>query len=142
MQVLSIARTEEGREHLLLLREAEGERVLPMVIGLCEAMSIATAVQGHTLSRPFSHDLLDTVIRRLGGELIQVAIHDVRDEAFIAQLEVRTPNGVVEIDCRPSDGVALALRAGVPIVASEDVMEASAVTPSSDGDEDDERPLE
>lgn len=134
MQVLSIARTDQGREHLLLLREAEGERVLPMVIGLCEAMSIATAVEGNTSSRPFSHDLLAAVIRRLGGELLQVAIHDVRDDAFIAQLEVRTERGVVEIDCRPSDGVALALRADVPIVAAEEVLARSAVVPENDGD--------
>lgn len=132
MRVLSIARTDQGREHVLLLKEEDGPRVLPMVIGLCEAMSIAIGVEGNTTSRPMSHDLLHAVIRRLGGELVRVAIHDVRDEAFIGQLEVRTPNGIIEIDCRPSDAVALAVRADVPIVASEDVLAGSSVAPDTD----------
>ncbi|MDI3269090.1 MAG: bifunctional nuclease family protein [Bacillota bacterium] len=131
MRVLSIGHVEATKENVLLLQEEEGERVLPLVIGLCEAMSIALGVEGG-MPRPATHDLLAETIRRLGGRLLQVVIHDVRENTFIAQLEIETSQGIMEIDCRPSDGVALAVRAQVPVLVTEEVLEGSAVFPDED----------
>ncbi|MBX5476348.1 MAG: bifunctional nuclease family protein [Clostridia bacterium] len=132
MQILSIGQIEEGQDHILLLKETDGPRILPMVIGPYEAASIALGMERAAAPRPLTHDLLLHVIGRLGGELQRVVIHDVRNETYICQLEIQTERGILEIDCRPSDAIAVAVRAGVPIIVTEDVLEASAVVPDED----------
>ncbi|MBE3589710.1 MAG: bifunctional nuclease family protein [Firmicutes bacterium] len=132
VQILSIGQLEEGQDHILLLKETNGPRILPIVIGPYEAAAIALGVERAAAPRPLTHDLLLHVIGRLGGELQRVVIHDVRDETYICQLEVKTERGIMEIDCRPSDAIAVAVRAGVPIVVTEEVLAASAVVPEED----------
>ncbi len=129
MQVLSVGQVQGSHEHLLILREADGQRLLPMTIGVFEATAIAVAAEGIHVQRPMTHDLLATVIGRLQGSLTRVVIHDLRDETFICQLEIGTDRGVIEVDCRSTDAVALALRVQAPIFATEEVLAQAAVTP-------------
>lgn len=114
-------------EHVMILRERAGDRALIMGIGPAEATAIAVAVQRIKPPRPLTHDLMLHLIGRLQARLLRVVIHDLRDGAFIAQLEVETPGGVIEVDCRPSDAVALALRAAIPIYAADPVLETAGV---------------
>lgn len=129
MQVLSVGQVQGSQEHLLILREADRLRLLPMTIGVFEATAIAVAAEGIQAQRPMTHDLLATVIARLQGTLTRVVIHDLRDETFICQLEIGTEHGVIEVDCRSTDAVALALRVDAPIYATEEVLDQAAITP-------------
>lgn len=137
VKLISIARFGEGDDHLMILKEVDGDRVLAISIGPSEATSMAVALENIQMPRPMSHDLILNIIARLQAELVSVSIHDLRDDMFIGQLDLRTERGILEIDCRSSDAVALAIRAGVPIYASEHVLEAAAVnvegeSPSAD----------
>jgi bifunctional DNase/RNase len=116
-------------EWLIVLLDEEGRRALPVGVGPYEAQAIVAGARKLESPRPTAHDLLATVIEQLGGTLERVVIHDLRDGAFIGQLEVRTPKGVMEIDCRPSDGMAVALRTGCPILVDEEVLDKAGVEP-------------
>jgi bifunctional DNase/RNase len=139
VEVFQVGRVQGSSDHLLLLKATDEDRVLPIQVGPFEAMSIAMGVSGVAAPRPMPYDLLANVITRLGGSLERVVIHDVRDGAFIGQLEIGTRNGIIEVDCRPSDAVALAVRTESPIFVTEDVMNQAA-TPlggvESEGPED------
>ncbi|MDI3316195.1 MAG: bifunctional nuclease family protein [Bacillota bacterium] len=127
MVVLNVgALNGEPDQHLMLLQEVKGNRLLAINIGSAEAASIALALREIEVPRPQTHDLLATLIRRLQARLIRVIIHDLRDDTFYAQLDLDTEQGVQEIDCRPSDAVALAARTGAPILVSEAVLEKAA----------------
>lgn len=108
--------------------QADGiERELPIRIGVVEAAAISTGVDG-TQERPKTHDLLLTTIRRLGATLTGVAIVDVRGTTFYANLLLEDTQGVsLTIDCRPSDAIALAVRAGVPVFAEDHVLECAVM---------------
>jgi bifunctional DNase/RNase len=115
----------------IVLREADGERFLPVVIGLLEAQSIAVKIQGMPTPRPLTHDLLNTLVTALHGKLIRVTIDNVREGTFYASLEIDDNGNIIKIDSRPSDAIALAVRAGAPIFVSEDVMDAAGATPEN-----------
>lgn len=127
MQVLSVGQVQNSQEHLLVLQEKDGQRLLPISIGLYEATAIAVGAESIHMPRPMTHDLLSTVINRLQGSLTRVVIHDLRDETFICQLEILTEKGIIEVDCRPSDAVAIALRADSPVFVTEEVLAQAAV---------------
>lgn len=127
MQVFSVGQVQNSQEHLLILREQEGQRLLPISIGLYEATAIAVGAESIHMPRPMTHDLLASIIARLQGSLARVVIHDLRDETFICQLEIETEKGILEVDCRPSDAVAIALRAESPIFVTEEVLAQAAV---------------
>lgn len=112
---------------MMVLRETDGDRALVMGIGPAEAMAIAAGAGNIPRRRPLTHDLLKHLLDRVDVRVTSVIVHDVRDEAFIASLEIDTPQGVHEVDCRPSDGVALALRFDAPIFAAEKVLEQSGI---------------
>ncbi|HEY8449816.1 MAG TPA: bifunctional nuclease family protein [Bacillota bacterium] len=113
--------------HVMVLREADGERALVMGIGPAESLALATGAGKAKLPRPLTHDLIKELLDRLEVKVRSVVIHDVRDNAFIASLEIDSPKGVMEIDCRPSDAVALALRCEAPILADERMLEEAGV---------------
>lgn len=122
-----------SNQPIVLLRESEGQRYLPIWIGAPEASAIAFAQQGVTPARPLTHDLLKDVISALGAQLVKVAITDLTDGVFYAVL---TFSNGAEVSARPSDAIALALRTGTPIVGAESVMdEAGLHLPSEDEDE-------
>src|SRR5690606_23853694 len=98
-----------------------------IAIGLAEATAIALSLEGMTPARPLTHDLMASLIARLQARLQRVVIHDLRNDTYIGQLDVATERGVMEIDARSSDAIALAIRAGAPIFVSESVLEAAAI---------------
>lgn len=119
---------------VLILREVEGTRVLPIWIGAVEATAIAVVQQGLEPQRPLTHDLLLQVVEAAGHQLTAVSITDLRDGVFYAELELS--DGIV-VSARPSDAVALALRAGCPILCEEAVLAEASVEDATVGSDDD-----
>ena len=124
--------------HVLLLKEVGVGRVLPIWIGPWEASAIAMRLQGITPERPLTHDLLGTVIDELGGRVERVLIAALADETFHARIEIVTPDTRREVDARPSDAIALAVRLEVPIYAAAAVLDRAASLPDPDAEEDDD----
>ena len=124
--------------HVLLLREVGVGRILPIWIGPWEASAIAMRLQGVVPERPLTHDLLGSVISMLGARVERIVIVSLADETFHARLVLVTPDAQHEVDARPSDAVALAVRLEVPIFASPDVLDHAAkmFDLEEDGDED------
>lgn len=115
---------------VVVLREVEGERTLPIWIGAPEANAIAMELQGVRPQRPLTHDLLRDVVAGLGGELRRVQIGDLRDDTYFAELLIYRGGEVVQVDARPSDAIALALRCNAPIFTTEDLLDRKAGAPS------------
>jgi bifunctional DNase/RNase len=134
LDVLQVSKLQGSEECLLVLREHGGERLLPITIGQFEAHAIAQAANRVAGLRPSTHDLLAVVVGRLRAALERVVIHDLRDETFYCQLELRGDRGLLEIDCRTSDAVALALRTDSPVFATEEVLARAAVLPRQRAD--------
>ena len=122
-----------SNQPIVLLREAEGERYLPIWIGAVEATAIAFAQQGVVPPRPLTHDLMKDLLDALGQELAEVQITDMKDGVFFATLVLGSG---VEIGARPSDSIALALRTGSRIVCAEEVLdEVGLAVPAEQEDE-------
>ena len=129
MELYRIRIDDKKIEQLIILKEKNGNRVLPIVIGANEADAIKLKVSGIRLSRPLTHDLLCNTIRELGASLKSIAVHKLTQGIFFAKLTIETDNGQQkEVDARPSDAIALALRAGAPIFAEEILLEMSPVS--------------
>jgi len=122
-------------QHVVLLKETDRERYLPIWIGPWEANAIATRLQGVTPERPFTHDLFATALAELGVKLQRVIVSSLAEETFHATLELEQGGRTYAIDARPSDALALAVRTGVRIFASTDVLERAGVEPESKVDE-------
>src|SRR5689334_3864701 len=122
-----------SNQPIVLLREAEGERYLPIWIGAVEATAIAFAQQGVVPPRPLTHDLLKDVLAATGNELTEVQITDVKDGVYFANLVLASG---AEVSARPSDSIALALRTGARIVCSDAVLdEVGLAVPAEQEDE-------
>ncbi|MDQ6930783.1 MAG: bifunctional nuclease family protein [Candidatus Eremiobacteraeota bacterium] len=121
---------------VVILKDLEGKRFLPILIGPFEATSIALALEGAPVPRPLSHDLMRTLLETLDAHLEQIVIHDIRESTFFAKLVVRANGELQEIDARPSDGIALALRMKAPIFVSDKIILEEAVADKG-GDEQD-----
>lgn len=112
---------------VVILREKDGERMLPIWIGPGEASAIATELAGVHFARPLTHDLFTAVVRGLGSALVRVLITRVVENTYYASLVFQHDGEFVSIDSRPSDSIALALRAEAPIFADESLLEVSAL---------------
>jgi uncharacterized protein len=135
LDVLGV-RVEMPTNHpIVLLRERNGERYLPIWIGAAEATAIAYAQQGIEPPRPLTHDLMKNMLDALGHRLTEVRIAELRDGVFHAALVI---DGSTEISARSSDAIALALRTGTAITAGETLLEQAGVAMSADDDADDE----
>ncbi|MCR4514897.1 bifunctional nuclease family protein [Aeromicrobium sp. 50.2.37] len=121
---------------LVLLRESDGVRYLPIWIGAVEASAIAFAQQGDATPRPLTHELMQRVVEVLGDELDEVRITDVQDGVFYASLVFGSG---ATVDARPSDSIALALRTGARIVCAEDVLDEAGIASTTDEDQQVER---
>jgi len=118
------------------LREIDGSRrEFDIFIGAPEASSIHTALEGAEMPRPLTHDLFVMTLQRLDVTISKVCITEVVDGTYYAEMHLESTTGVHVISCRPSDGVALAVRAECPIYASEDILDAVGEVPESDGAE-------
>ena len=127
MDLAKIRMDEQRPEQLVVLREKKGKRCLPIVIGIPEVNSIKMKVSGIESPRPLTHDLLRNTIRALGGKLDRIVIHKLENNVFYAFLIVALNGGSKEIDARPSDSIALALRAEVPIFVASSVLDKVGV---------------
>jgi bifunctional DNase/RNase len=124
-----------GKQPIVLLKTADDERFLPIWIGHPEAAAILTKLQGANPPRPMTHDLLSDVIAELQGEIVRVEVTELRDNTFHARITIVQDGREVEIDSRPSDAIALAVRCDAKIFASEDVIEESGIEFQADDDE-------
>ncbi len=129
---------------VILLKDAKTDRFLPIWIGTFEADAITVTLQEQEVTRPLTHDLLKTVISEMGGEPLQVVIHAMRNDIFYARIVVKQGDRTLEIDSRPSDAIAFAVRVHVPIFVEESVLELAATTPDEEieGDTPSETPDE
>ena len=116
-----------GKQPIVLLRTAEGKTFLPIWIGHPEAAAILMRLQGQEPPRPLTHDLTCAIIDSLGAAVERVTVTELRDSTFFAQITLVTNGKEIEIDSRPSDAIALAVRADAPIFAAEEVIEESAI---------------
>ena len=126
-----------GGAYALLLKEVYGLRRLPIIIGQFEAQSIALEMEGIKPPRPLTHDLLKNVIENLGGSIVEVIIDELKENTFYAKIKLELSSMSNEIDSRPSDAIALAVRTGAPLYVAEEVMKIAAFVPSSEDAEED-----
>ena len=122
-----------GGGYALILKEIGGERRLPIIIGSFEAQHIALELEGIKPPRPLTHDLIKNIIELLGFSISHVYINELRDGTFFAKIKLDV-GSIDEIDSRPSDAIALALKFAVPIYVNEDIMNEVAFVPDKEGD--------
>jgi bifunctional DNase/RNase len=118
-----------SQHRVAILKDDVSNRYLPIWIGPCEADSITVELQDMEMARPLTHDILARIIADLGGEISHVTIKDLRNDVFYAYITINQQGKQLEIDSRPSDAMALAVRAQVPIYVEEQVMEKASITP-------------
>jgi bifunctional DNase/RNase len=123
-----------GKQPIVLLKTTDDDRFLPIWIGHPEAAAILTKLQGATPPRPMTHDLMSDVISELQGEVVRVEVTELRDNTFHARIMIVQDGREVEIDSRPSDAIALAVRCDAKIFAAEDVIEESGIEFQADDD--------
>ncbi len=121
-----------SQHRIVLLKEIDSNRQLPIWIGPCEADAITIELQDVKVARPLTADLVNLVTKELGGEISHVLIRELTDQVFHASLFIDIGENSREIDCRPSDAIALAVRAKVPILVNEAVLEEAGVQPEPD----------
>jgi len=127
MRLDDIAVSGEGKQFLLLLREEEGERVLPIVVDPLQALSIAAGRSGETPERPMTHDFILSLLEVLGAKVEEVHVTDLQDGTFYALLVVERGDVRFDVDARPSDALAVAVRVDAPILVTEEVLEKSGL---------------
>lgn len=123
-----------GGAYAILLKEIDGNRRLPIIIGQFEAQAIALEMEGIKPPRPLTHDLLKNLIDNLGGTVVEVIVNELRENTFYAKIVLDVSGLTNEVDARPSDAIALAVRADAPIYVSEAVMEAASFIPTDELD--------
>jgi uncharacterized protein len=124
-----------SNRHVVILKDVERDRYLPIWIGAWEASAIAMRLQGVSAERPLTHDLFVSAIAQLGARLDRVVISELADETYHARLYLERDGVEVEVDARPSDALALAVRSEVPIFAAEEVLAQAALGTDPDADE-------
>ena len=121
-----------SQHRIVMLKDVDSEKQLAIWIGPCEAEAITIELQNTEVARPLTHDLLKSSIEELGGTISHILVNDLRNQVFYATLFVDVNGEVKEIDCRPSDSIALAVRANVPIFIEEHVMDEAGILPEDD----------
>ncbi|MDX8152474.1 bifunctional nuclease family protein [Patulibacter brassicae] len=127
-----------GKQPIVLLKCVQSNRFLPIWIGHPEAAAILMRLQGASTPRPMTHDLMVDVLGEFDVKCVQVAVTELRDNTFYATITLEQNGREVEIDSRPSDALAFAVRCGAPIFAADDVVEESAIEFERSGDESDD----
>jgi len=131
-----------NQQRIVILKKVNEERYLPIWIGLYEAEAITIALQEIQVARPQTHDLLKILIQTLNARLVEVEINSLSDDVFYGNLILEADGKQYQVDCRPSDALALAARMHVPIMVSEDVMSQAGIIPEEDITDDDSETLE
>lgn len=117
-----IVDSEEDKMSMIVLREADGERAFPILIGIHEAYAIDRRIKGIMVQRPMTHDLIERILGQLDCDLEQIVISELRDSTFYAKLVVRSNGDLIEIDSRPSDAIAVAAGSETPIFVDDAVL--------------------
>ena len=131
-----------GKQPIVLLKTADGNRFLPIWIGHPEAAAILMKLQGASTPRPMTHDLLSDVLDQMEAKCEKVSVTELRDNTFFASITISMNGSEMEIDSRPSDALALAVRTSAPIFAADDVIEESAIEFEGEEVEDQEQVVE
>ena len=126
VKINGLAVDANAKSHVVILKEKDGERVLPIWIGPAEAQAIARELAGQRFQRPLTHDLIASIVEGLKARVTRVVISDLKDNTFFAQLLVEREGAVVVIDARPSDSLAVALRCGADIFVNEKLLSEAA----------------
>jgi bifunctional DNase/RNase len=121
-----------SQQRIVILRERDAERYLPIWIGVYEAESITIALQSVEVARPLTHDLLKNVITQLNARILRVEVVALREDTFYGNIVTETDGHILNIDARPSDALAIAVRTHVPILVARTVMESAGITPEED----------
>jgi bifunctional DNase/RNase len=129
-----------GKQPIVLLKTADGNKFLPIWIGHPEAAAILMKLQSQAPPRPMTHDLVSDMLEQLGAQIVRITVTELRENTFYAQITVQQDGSEIEIDSRPSDAIALAIRAEAPIFAADRVIEESAI--EFEGDEIDQDRLD
>jgi hypothetical protein len=117
---------------IVILKDNISDRYLPIWIGPCEADAITVELQEMPPQRPLTHDLLKSMVRELGGNVVHILINDLRHDVYYARIVIDIGGKQIEVDSRPSDAIALAVRTKVPIFVAETVMERHSIEPEED----------
>lgn len=131
MELSRVLITELGEQQVIFLREKDGKRSFPILIGTAEALAIDRRIKGLLPPRPMTHDLLAGVIEAMGGRLDRIVVNDLRDHTFYARLYIVRDGEEIEVDSRPSDAIALGSAFGTPIFVAEHVLEEVCREPAS-----------
>ena len=123
MELSQVLIRESNDTHVVVLREAGGERTFPILIGMYEAMAIERRLMGQKPPRPQTHELMANVIDALGGTLEKVVVTELKDHIFFARLYIRRDGELLDIDSRPSDAIALGVATSVPIYVAEHILD-------------------
>lgn len=123
MELHKIIISEMQDQQIIVLKEVDGERKFPIVIGSNEALAIDRRLKGIPTPRPLTHDLLASVIDQLGGTIERIEINNLQDHTFFARIHIRQNGHTVDIDSRPSDAIALGIATTVPIYVAEHVLD-------------------
>src|SRR5438093_86587 len=116
-----------GKQPIVLLKTADGNKFLPIWIGHPEAAAILMKLQGASTPRPMTHDLVTDLLGQLDAQVVRITVTELKENTFYASITVQQDGSEIEIDSRPSDAIALAVRAEAPIFAAADVIEESAI---------------
>jgi bifunctional DNase/RNase len=116
-----------GKQPIVLLKTADGNKFLPIWIGHPEAAAILMKLQGANTPRPMTHDLLTEVLSQLDAQIVRITVTELKENTFYASITVQQNGSEIDIDSRPSDAIALAVRADAPIFAAEEVIEESGI---------------
>ena len=116
-----------GKQPIVLLKTADRNKFLPIWIGHPEAAAILMKLQSQTSVRPMTHDLLSDMLEQLGASISRITVTELRENTFYAQITVQLDGSEIEVDSRPSDAIALAIRADAPIFAADEVIEESGI---------------
>jgi len=128
MKVSGLGLDKNSDTPVVLLKEADGERVLPIWIGHAEASAIAIALEGIKVERPLTHDLMRSIIEGLKVKVTRILISELKDNTFYAKIYLERGKSIINVDARPSDSIALALRTDVPIFVSQEVLSSSGTS--------------
>ncbi len=126
MEFFELRLDETGSDQLIILKEKMGNRMMPILIGYYEAQSIHLALNDIQIQRPLTHDLAVNIVHSLDAKMEKVVVNDLRDSTFFALIHFSTTNGPKEVDSRPSDAIALAVRTHTPIFVEPHVLEQVA----------------
>jgi len=138
MEIYGVSFDLVGKQPIVLLKTSGGNKFLPIWIGHPEAAAILVKLQNASVARPMTHDLISDVLGQLDAEIVAVTVTELRENTFYARITIQQNGTEIEIDSRPSDAIALAVRSGAKIYAADEVIEESGIEFEGEGTDSDE----